>query len=99
MRSAADDDDAYGTRKGFEREVLRPDWGRAHPSDPNWVDGQYHGMREVGGPWLAAYGRHRTASREDLGSAGGVEGRYGHPAGGFARDGLLRLDSPRAADG
>jgi hypothetical protein len=92
-------DDPYRSRKDFEREVLRPDWGRPHPSDPNWEDGHYHGMRGGGGPWQACYGRHRLDHRADLGRAGGFEGRYGRPAGGFSRDGLLRLDGARADEG
>jgi hypothetical protein len=91
-------DDPYRSRAAFERAVLRPDWGRPHPSDPNWEDGHYHGMRSAGGPWQAAYGRHRLAHREDLRGVGGFEGRYGRPAGGFARDGLLRLEAARAEE-
>lgn len=83
-------------RQRWEREVLRPDWGTPHPSDPNWRDGHYHGMRSAGGPWQASYGLHRVSRREDLGGSGGLEGRYSRPMGGFGRDGLLGYEDRRS---
>jgi hypothetical protein len=92
-------DDPYSTRHGFEREVLRPDWGSPHPTDPNWSDGWYHGMRSQGGSWQARYDRLRRDREEDLRRFGGYQGRYGRPAGDFARSGLLRMEGRGGEDG
>lgn len=97
MRRSRYDEGSGADRWRWEREVLRPDWGRPHPDDPNWRDGQYHGLRSGGGPWQGAYGRQREASREDLGGWGGVQGRYRRPMGGFGRDGLLGYEERRRA--
>jgi hypothetical protein len=91
-------DDPYQDRQQFERAVLRPDWGRGHPTDPNWRDGHYHGMRSEGGRWQGSYGRYRLAHREDVRGAGGFEGRYGRPAGGFDEHGILRMEGRRESD-
>ena len=91
-------DDPYQSRAGFERAVLRPDWGRSHPSDPNWRDGWYHGMRSGGAPWQARYDQLRREHAEDLRGWGGYQGRYGRPVGEFTRSGLLRMDGRRDSD-
>jgi hypothetical protein len=91
-------DDPYRSRASYERAVLRPDWGRPHPGDPNWADGHYHGMRSAGGPWQAPYGRYRHAHEADRGGWGGYEGRYARPPGGFGPDGLLGMDGRRSED-
>jgi hypothetical protein len=91
-------DDPYRERWPYERAVLRPDWGRAHPDDPNWRDGRYHGMRTGGDAWQAPYGRYRMAHRGDLGGWGGYPGRYDRPPGGFDDAGLLGMAGRRAAD-
>jgi len=91
-------DDPYHSRHGFERAVLRPDWGRPHPSDPNWRDGWYHGMRSAGAAWQAPYDALRRYHEEDLRGWGGYQGRYGRPVGEFRESGLLRMEGRRAVD-
>jgi hypothetical protein len=76
--------------KGIQQNSLRPDWGRPHPMDPNWADGQYHGMREEQGNWQGAYGQYRREHSQDLGGWGGYQGRYRQPPGGFNREGWFQ---------
>ncbi len=85
--------------KGIQQNSLRPDWGRPHPSDPNWADGHYHGMREEPGSWQGAYGHYRREHAQDLGAWGGYEGRYRQPPGGFNREGWLQDPFDRQAHG
>ena len=88
-------DHPYRGREQYERSVLRPDWGRPHPGDPNWLDGHYHGLRSDGGRWQGSYDRYRRYHADDLGGWGGYDGRYSRPMGGFRRDGLLGYDDRR----
>jgi hypothetical protein len=75
------------------REIsMRPEWGRPHPSDPNWADGEYHGMRMRGDDRSAAYGLNRLNSREDLGGWGGYDGRYDSEPGTFDLEGIYHDD-------
>ena len=54
-------DDPY--RRGYP---MTPEWGRPHPLDPNWADGEYHGNRMRAQPGHGAYGFHRQVHEHDL---------------------------------
>ncbi|HEU0014296.1 MAG TPA: hypothetical protein VFQ45_11465 [Longimicrobium sp.] len=78
-------DDPY--RRGYE---MGPQWGRPHPLDPNWSDGDYHGQRMGWDHRQGAYGFLRQHREHDLGGHGGFDGRYDEPEGRYGRDGLWR---------
>lgn len=78
----------YDERFRGDEMHLRPEWGRPHPSDPNWRDGGYHGMRMQYGPRQGAYGWYRQTHAYDLGGAGGVDGIYDEGRGGFDDEGI-----------
>ncbi|HEX8430404.1 MAG TPA: hypothetical protein VF625_03920 [Longimicrobium sp.] len=69
---------------------MGPQFGRPHPADPNWADGNYHGNREAGGAGQAAYGHYRREHVTDLGGSGGFDGRYAEGRGYYDRDGIFR---------
>ena len=78
-------DDPY--RRGYSMD---PDWGRPHPLDPNWADGEYHGMRMQRQPGHAAYGFHRQVRENDLQGYGGFDGIYDEGPGRYNREGQFQ---------
>ena len=78
-------DDPY--RRGYP---MAPDWGRPHPLDPNWADGEYHGMRMQRQPGHGAYGFHRQMRERDLQGYGGFDGIYYEGPGQYDSAGVYR---------
>lgn len=76
-------DDPY--YRGFP---MGPQWGRPHPLDPNWADGEYHGQRMNPDRHNAAYGWYRQAHERDLQSHGGFDGIYDEGQGSFDQGGI-----------
>ena len=76
-------DDPY--RRGYP---MGPEWGRPHPQDPNWADGEYHGMRMQRQPGHGAYGFHRQMRENDLQGYGGFDGIYDEGPGEYDRQGV-----------
>lgn len=69
---------------------MGPEWGRPHPLDPNWRDGEYHGMRMEYSHRHGAYGFHRRTHEDDLLGYGGFDGLYDEGPGAFDREGMYR---------
>lgn len=78
------DHDPY--KRGYP---MAPEWGR--PSlDPNWKDGEYHGLRMRYDHRQAAYGFHRQSREADLQGYGGFDGIYDEGPGTYDRAGVFR---------
>ncbi|HEX6037050.1 hypothetical protein [Longimicrobium sp.] len=82
---------------------MGPQWGRPHPMDPNWSDGQYHGTRMDWSHRQGAYGFHRQMREHDLQGYGGFNGLYDEGPGAYNAEGQFehpyfrgRVQSPRA---
>lgn len=93
-------DDPY--RRGYP---MGPEWGRPHPQDPNWADGEYHGMRMRRQPGHGAYGLHRLTHEHDLQGYGGFDGIYDEGPGTYDPQGVYhhpyfrgRLQHGRSAE-
>ncbi len=67
---------------------MGPEWGRPHHLDPNWRDGEYHGMRMQRDHEHGAYGFHRQMHERDLQGYGGFDGIYDEGPGGYRADGI-----------
>lgn len=74
-------------KRGYD---MAPDWGRPHALDPNWADGEYHGLRMQYQPGHAAYGFHRQTRERDLQGYGGFDGIYDEGPGEYDRGGVFR---------
>jgi hypothetical protein len=90
-------DDPY--YRGFP---MGPQWGRPHPLDPNWADGEYHGQRMEFDHRHGAYGWYRRAHERDLQSSGGFDGIYDEGDGRYDAHGIYhhpmyhgRVQQPR----
>jgi hypothetical protein len=75
------DDPYYG---GYP---MGPEWGRPHPMDPNWADGEYHGQRMGWDHRQAGYGYHRQMRERDLQGYGGFDGIYDEGPGRYNAEG------------
>ena len=91
-------DDPY-----FRGYPMGPEWGRPHPMDPNWSDGEYHGNRMDGSHRQGAYGSHRRVREHDLQGYGGFDGIYDEGPGAYNREGQFehpyfqgRMQHPRS---
>jgi hypothetical protein len=67
---------------------MGPEWGRPHHLDPNWRDGEYHGMRMRRDHEHGAYGFLRQMHEGDLQGHGGFDGIYDEGPGGYGADGI-----------
>lgn len=91
-------DDPY-----FQGYSMGPEWGRPHPMDPNWSDGEYHGNRMGWSHRQGAYGFHRQVREHDLQGHGGFDGIYDEGPGAYNREGQFvhpyfqgRMQHPRS---
>ena len=87
----------------FRGYPMGPEWGRPHPMDPNWSDGEYHGNRMDGSHRQGAYGAHRQVREQDLQGYGGFDGIYDEGPGTYNREGQFehpyfqgRMQHPRS---
>jgi hypothetical protein len=78
-------DDPY-----FSGYPMGPQWGRPHPMDPNWSDGEYHGNRMDWSHRQGAYGFHRQAREHDLQGYGGFDGIYDQGPGTYNAEGQFQ---------
>lgn len=90
-------DDPY-----FRGYPMGPEWGRPHPMDPNWHDGEYHGQRMGWDHRQAGYGFHRRMREQDLQGYGGFDGIYDEGTGSYNAEGQFdhpyfhgRMEHPR----